>query len=216
MKLIAFIIIILFSLEAEAAVHLLKGSLIEKRRYPMGSSHLELVYDSRSLQNSPWGFGWCSNLEPDCVQYYNLSPFSGVHPTSHTSQNGKYSTFHTSQGEWIRLSFLNDNLVGLKHSLAGEETFRYDDQHNLTQITFSDLSTKDIQYNKDLDLVLSVRGRGPCFEKYIYNREQMQSISTTVQRFCVGEKTKTSKYDFYYKISQVEEDRLLRMNVVHL
>lgn len=215
MKFIALLIILLFSIEAEAAVHLLKGSLIEKRRFNLGDDTLELVYDSHSLNNGPWGFGWCSNLEPDCVQYYNLRPFTG-RPTRLTSSSGKYSTLLTSQGEWIRLSFSSENLVGIQHSDLGREHYQYDTLHNMTQINFADGTTKVITYDLNQDLVLSVQGRGICFEKYIYTREQEQNISTTVHRHCADEKTKISKFDFYYKISALEEDRLLKLNVVHL
>lgn len=215
MKLIALLIILLFSLEAEAAVHLLKGSLIEKHRLKIGSGVLELVYDSHSLNNGPWGFGWCSNLEDDCVQYYNLKPFSGVRPTVSISST-KPSTLLTSQGEWIRLSFSNQNLVGIQHSQLGEETYQYDDLHNLTQITFADKTTKTILYDRLQDLVLSVKGRGFCFEKYIYTRENAQNLSTSVHRYCPDEEPKISKYDFFYKVSQLEEDRLLKWNVIQL
>ena len=128
MKLIAFLILILFSIEAEAAVHLLKGSLIEKRSYKMGSSTLELVYDSRSLNNGPWGFGWCSNLEADCTQFYNLRPFVG-RPTFQSSPSKKTAYLHTSQGEWIRLSFLNENLVRIESSEMGEEKYLYEHEY---------------------------------------------------------------------------------------
>lgn len=214
MKLIALFFISFFPSEAEAAVHLLKGNLIEKRAYTIGASQLILVYDSRSLHNGVWGFGWCSNLESQCAQYYNLKPFVGTPPALHSSTPFT-RLLHTSQGEWIRLSFFNENLVKIEFS-GGSEEYKYDGLHNLTQITYEDSSTKEIQYNAELDAVISVRGRSLCLEKYIYSREGEQNLSTTVQTFCANEKPKISKYEFLYKISSVDADRLLRLNVLQL
>lgn len=214
MKLIALLILSFFPHEAEAAVHLVKGSLIEKRSFPFGQQQLVLVYDSRSLNNGAWGFGWCSNLEPECVQYYRLKPYRGTPPTFNSS-TPSHKLLHTSQGEWIRLSFLNENLVKIE-STDGTEEYKYDTLHNLTQIKFVDQSEKDIAYNSELDAVTSVRGRNLCFEKYIYARDKEQILSTTVQTYCPNEEPKISKYEFYYKISFAEPDRLLRLNVKHL
>jgi len=215
MKLIALLILSFFPHEAEAAVHLLKGSLIEKRSFTIGGQQLVLVYDSRSLNNGAWGFGWCSNLEPECAQYYHLKSYIGTPPTFNPSTSPSSKLLHISQGEWIRLSFSNENLVRIE-SPEGSEEYKYDTLHNLTQIKFADLSEKEITYNSELDVVTSVRGRHLCFERYIYNRDDAQILSTTVQTYCPNEEPKISKYDFYYKISFAESDRLLRLNVKHL
>ncbi len=83
--------------------------------------------------------------------------------------------------------------------------YKYDNFHNLTQITYPDNSSEHIAYDTDHDRVKSIQGRNNCTEHFTFtqsNPSDSNYFASTVQKKCGGLKELKTRYEFWHKYTK--------------
>jgi YD repeat-containing protein len=99
---------------------------------------------------------------------------------------------------------ITGDLVEAKNS-SGIFAYEYDQQHNLTRITYPDGTWKELGYNVQRGWVISFRNRVGCVENYKYEVSQTDPKGhfwSTVEKICNGKITNNSRYEFIHKLSR--------------
>ncbi len=116
--------------------------------------------------------------------------------------NNKITKIKTPEKNILKYFYLGQDLSKVINAWKVPYLYKYDSLHNLTEIVFSDKSSKKISYNKDKDLVVGFRNRNSCEESYVYEGSKDNPRNhywSTVEKKCNGKITNKSKYEFWHR-----------------
>jgi len=98
----------------------------------------------------------------------------------------------------------NGKLLTALNSLAAKYSYSYDDEFNMTKISFGDGSFMEMAYNKYRDWVISFRDYDGTLTKYDYYADKLDpelKFGTNVSRKIAG-KAKTENSKFWYEFKK--------------
>lgn len=106
----------------------------------------------------------------------------------------------------VEYKYNSEDLISVKNMWKNTYTYAYDDNHNLTKITFPDNTFKALTYNQKNDWVTSFTDRaisGPaCKETYDYNSDKQNPKDhfwTTAVKKCGNEIKNEARFEFWLK-----------------
>lgn len=117
-------------------------------------------------------------------------------------KNGKVKEIQSPENTMVKYSYAGQDLAQVFNAWKMQYSYKYDNLHNLVQITFPDKSTRVISYNKDKDLVLAFKDRNNCKESYVYQgskEDPRNHYWSEVVKKCNGKITNKSKYEFWHR-----------------
>lgn len=121
-------------------------------------------------------------------QYYPSKKVKAIVGPNRTSASYKYKG--VSDLEWVQ--------TGLKNTYV----YKYDELHNLVEITYPDKSKKRLSYDKNKDWVTSLIDRNGCSEKYnwvLSKNDPKNNYFSTITKTCDGKITNQSRFEFWFK-----------------
>lgn len=116
--------------------------------------------------------------------------------------NDKIKTVIAPGSERAEYTYSGHDLKSVKNAWNMTYSYSYDKLHNLTKIVYPDKTYKEIVYNPDKDLVLSLQDRNKCVEKYEYKGSKDDPRNhywSTIVKTCNGKVTNRSKYEFWHR-----------------
>lgn len=117
-------------------------------------------------------------------------------------------------GASVTYKFRGEDLVGINNAWKNAYTYTYDNNHNLTRISFPDGTYKAISYVEVKDWVREFRDRDGCVETYEFvlssdnPRDHYSSHST---KRCNNKVQHKSRYEFWYQARPDKEKYLSRV-----
>lgn len=106
----------------------------------------------------------------------------------------------------IEYKFKGEDLAEVKNMWKNKYSYEYDENHNLTKISFPDNTTKLISYNQKNDWVTSFTDRAvdgvACVEKYNYEVDKnlpKDHFWSTATKTCGKEVTNEARFEFWHK-----------------
>ncbi|MBK9293485.1 MAG: RHS repeat protein [Oligoflexia bacterium] len=130
--------------------------------------------------------------------------------------NGKVKLISAPGGLKAEYKYQNLNeLIYAKIADGSVYTYDYDSDglHNLTKITYPNKTTKEINYNKNKDWVVSLKDTDGCVEKYDYIQSQDDPKNhywSTIEKKCQSKVVVKGKYEFWYDIKSDKTGRYLK------
>lgn len=118
------------------------------------------------------------------------------------AENDKVSQITAPGGYKVRYAYNGHDLIQVKNAWKMTYNYAYDKLHNLVRISYPDKTFKQIKYNPDKDLVLSLQDRNKCVEKYAYEGSKDDPRNhywSTIVKTCNGKVTNESKYEFWHR-----------------
>lgn len=111
------------------------------------------------------------------------------------------------QGMKAEYKYKGEDLIELKNAWGNTYKFVYDDNHNLTKISYPDGTFKAITYDTKNDWVTSFAERvfpnkPACLEKYAYETDKANPKDhywSTATKTCGKEVKNEAKFEFWYK-----------------
>ncbi|PWU13684.1 MAG: cell wall-associated protein wapA [Bdellovibrio sp.] len=94
------------------------------------------------------------------------------------------------------------DLVSVKNQWGNVYTYDYDDEHNLTKVTYPDKTFVKLDYNKEKDWVIRFLDRDKCVEDYAYEMDPAEPklhYWSTVKKVCNSQVVTESKHEFVHK-----------------
>jgi hypothetical protein len=175
------------------------------------STHIKIArtYNSRSLYDGVFGFGWCSTVEvterhqkPIHFNECELDVSTLIPPGFRLLrdndgrieqilfQDRSIAEFkYDPTGKLIRVragnrmeknyAYQDDELIEAKDGDGIGPSYRYDTLHNLTNIEYPDQTTEIMSYDDDRDLITSRQGRDGCLELYRFSSQQQTKHVTS-------------------------------------
>lgn len=133
---------------------------------------LDRRYSSRSLHHGWFGFGWCSNLEPNC-----FPSKGGQKETLRYDYNSEHTpiAITSSLGPSLRLQWDKSgrHVVRIETSIGQIYRFKYDGA-NLISVVISDKALS-YQYDKLNNLIAALLNSNPLLQA-VYNLDQDQLL----------------------------------------
>lgn len=114
--------------------------------------------------------------------------------------------------------YKGDDVAEVTNAWKHHYQFKYDDLHNLTQISFPDKTTKLISYNQDKDWVTSYTDRDLCVETYDYKSktdDPKNHYVSSVKKKCGKETVVTASYEFWHKVRKDGLKYLSRVKTIY-
>lgn len=107
----------------------------------------------------------------------------------------------------VEYKYNSEDLISVKNMWKNTYTYAYDDNHNLTKITFPDNTFKALTYNQKNDWVTSFTDRAlggapACKETYEYNSDKQNPKDhfwTTAVKKCGNEIKNEARFEFWLK-----------------
>lgn len=161
----------------------------------------------------------------DKAKNYIRASYAGGLPNQIVDNNGNKLTFQYTPEKKIKkiigmngmnstYRFRGENLVGVTNAWKNSYTYAYDNNHNLTKITFPDGTYKAISYIELKDWVKEFRDRDGCKETYDFvlsTDSPRDHYSSTAQRKCGNKVEFKSRYEFWYQMRPDQEKYLSRV-----
>jgi YD repeat-containing protein len=91
------------------------------------------------------------------------------------------------------------DLTSATNAWRGTFNYQYDDVHNLTQVTYPDLTSEELTYDKERDWILHIRTRDQCQENFRWTLTGARApgkYQSTAQRTCRGRLVSQSQFSF--------------------
>lgn len=121
-------------------------------------------------------------------QYYPSKKVKAIVGPNRMSASYKYKG--VSNLEWVQ--------TGLKNTYV----YKYDELHNLVEITYPDKTKKKVSYDKNKDWVVGLVDRNGCSEKYnwvLSKDDPKNNYYSTIIKTCDGKITNQSRFEFWFK-----------------
>lgn len=117
-------------------------------------------------------------------------------------------------GTFATYKFRGEDLVGMTNAWKNSYTYSYDNNHNITRISFPDGTFKSIAYVEIKDWVREFRDRDGCIETYDFvlssDNPRDHYSSNSVKR-CGAKVQHKSRYEFWYQARPDKEKYLSRV-----
>lgn len=175
-------------------------------------------YNSRSLHNGVFGFGWCSSLEKtysaDCPEpdgqdklrrtydgqgrVVSFKFLDGTVWKIHYNKESKVRQI-TSGGTEIHYEYQDQNLVEVLKGNVRLQKFAYDELNNLIEIE-SGKQREKLKYDGPHDWIIEYNRKDGCIEKFKYERSDPLSGPKETARAEIrcGLKIDVITYEFFY------------------
>ena len=118
------------------------------------------------------------------------------------NENDKVSQIKAPGGYRIKYNYAGHDLIQVKNAWKMTYSYAYDKLHNLVKVIYPDKTFKQITYNPDKDLVLSLQDRNKCIEKYEYQGSKDNPRNhywSLIVKTCNKKVTNRSKYEFWHR-----------------
>lgn len=118
------------------------------------------------------------------------------------TKSNKVQEIKTPESLVMKYSYDSHDLIAARNAWKMDYSYKYDNLHNLTKVIFPDKSSKEIEYNKDKDLVTGFKDRNNCNESYLYQGSKDNPRNhywSVVTKKCGNKVTNNSKYEFWHR-----------------
>ncbi len=126
--------------------------------------------------------------------------------------DGKLQKISNGQGLSALYQFEGENLVQVTNMWSKTYQFRYDVNHNMTQVSFPDKTTMVMSYDLAKDWIKSYTNRKGCKETFNFvlgKADPQNNYTGLFARQCPGEKKKVGRHEFWYKSYAFSKDKYL-------
>jgi YD repeat-containing protein len=121
--------------------------------------------------------------------------------------NKRVKEINGPQGLKTEYKYEGEDLVWVKNMWKNAYSFKYDDNHNLTRISFPDNTFKALTYNAKKDWVVGFQDRGDengvaCTENYTYEvskSDPTNNFTATAVKKCGKEVRNQARFEFWHK-----------------
>ncbi len=128
--------------------------------------------------------------------------------------SGRVLEIRAPHGLRATYRYEGENLVEVRNAWQHTYTYKYDEDHNLTNIGFPDRTNKAITYDKDRDWVTSFKSRNDCLETYKYKPQaddpKNHYTSHAIKR-CKTKVVTDAQYEFWHGVRADGQNYLRRV-----
>ena len=128
------------------------------------------------------------------------------------SRSDRLERIFNGRGYQAVYQFESDNLIAVKNIWGKTYQYSYDNQHNLTRVTFPDKTSIKMSYDIANDWIKTYTNRRGCQEKYTFlfsEKDPKNHYSGKYIRDCKGEKKYLGHHEFWYKNYSFSRDKYL-------